>query len=110
VLRRARAFRLGHATATGPGRATRLGPLLAVDSQLFPALAPLPYLRPVAALLSLVSGPRHELEMDELTEILETVQQTLLTPDTEMVFGHGSLPEADETGLQAWLLVGYEAA
>lgn len=107
VLRRATAFRLGHASTTGPNRAARLAPLLAANLQLFPPAAAPETLQPMVALLSLQSGPAQELEMDELTEIVETVQQTLLTPEVEMIFGHGISPEAEDAGLLAWLLVGY---
>lgn len=107
VLAHATAFRLGHATAAGPGRAGRIAPLLAADLTLFPPDAPPAGLRPVAALLSLQSGTEHDLEMDELTEIVEAIQRNLLSPNTEMVFGHGIAPEAETAGLRAWLLVGY---
>ena len=107
VLGHAKAFRLGHAATTGPGRASRIGLLLAADLALFPPAVLLAGLRPVAALFSLQSGTEHDLEMDELTEIVEAIQQNFLSRNTEMIFGHGIAPEADEAGLQAWLLVGY---
>lgn len=109
TLRPATAFRLGHATAAGPCRAARLGPLLAADLSSFPPLAPPPDQQPITALLSLQSHHDHDLGMDELTEIVEYVQQTLLTPEVEMIFGHGIAPEAGEAGLLVWLLVGYTA-
>lgn len=105
VLGRATAFRLGAAVASGTGRASRLTALLTADLAWFPPYVSPANVRPVAALLSLQSGTEHELEMDELTEIVEAIQHNLLTPDTEMIFGHGIAPEA---GLLAWLLVGYE--
>ena len=43
-------------------------------------------------LLSIMSGPDHELEMDELTEITEYIQDKA-GQDAEMIFGHG----VDET-------------
>ncbi|MDB5271306.1 MAG: hypothetical protein JWP58_4346 [Hymenobacter sp.] len=107
VLGRATAFRLGHAATSGPNRAARLAPILATNSLLFPPIASPPGLQPIAALLSLLSGPTQELEMDELTEIVEAVQRNILSEDTEMIFGHGILPEAEEAGILAWLLVGY---
>lgn len=39
-------------------------------------------------LLSILSGPEHELEMDELTEITEFIQESAGT-HAEMIFGHG---------------------
>ena len=39
-------------------------------------------------LLSIMSGPDHELEMDELTEITEYIQDKA-GQDAEMIFGHG---------------------
>ncbi len=110
VLRPATAFRLGRAATTGPARAARLGSLLAANLPLFPPAAAPATLRPVVAVLSLQSGPAQELEMDELTEITETVQQTILTPEVEMIFGHGISSEAEDATLLAWLLVGYAAA
>ena len=107
VLRKATAFSLGRAETTGSDRAARLGALLVADLSPFPYVALPEDLQPVAALLSLQSGPSHELAMDELTEIVETVQKTALYEDTEMIFGHGISSEADEVGLLAWLLVGY---
>ena len=109
VLGRATTFRLGAAVAGGSGRASRLTALLTADLAWFPPHVPPADVRPIAALLSLQSGTEHELEMDELSEIVETIQHNLLTPDTEMIFGHGIAHEAGETGLLAWLLVGYEA-
>ncbi|WP_210516114.1 hypothetical protein [Hymenobacter terricola] len=109
-LRHATAFRLGRAEATGPHRAARLCPLLAANLLCFPPIAPPPGLQPIAALLSLQSGLYHELEMDELTEIVGAVQQTILTQEVEMIFGHGISPEAEEAELLVWLLVGYAAA
>ena len=110
TLRRATAFRLGRASASGPTRAARLLPLLTADLIPFSPVTPPPGLRPITALLSLQSHLGHELEMNELTEIVETVQQTILTPAVEMIFGHGISPEIEEAALQVWLLVGYAAA
>ncbi len=105
VLQPATALGLARAAAAGPGRAPR------VTQALLAALAAqriAGHPQAVTALLSISSPDTAELEMDELTEILQTIQQ-YLGPDAEMIFGHGSSPAADGTGLRLWLLVGYAA-
>ena len=109
TLRRATTFGLSRAAAAGPNRATRLAALLAAALVAFPPVTPSTGLHPVAALLSLQSGCNDDLAMDELTEILATVQQTLLTPETKLAFGHGISPAPTDAGLLAWLLVAYTA-
>ena len=105
TLRRARAFGLGSASAAGPGRAARLVPAaLAACQQAH--LGPPPAGPPALALLHLGSHPAAELEMDELSEILETLQATL-GPDVELAFWHSTEETLPPTAVQFRLLLGY---
>jgi cell division GTPase FtsZ len=106
ALRRARAFGIGRATATGPDRAARLVPA-AVAASRRAHLGPLPAGPPALALLHLGSHPAAELEMDELAELTETLQATL-GPDTDLIFWHHCDEALPPAAVQLWLLVGYE--
>jgi cell division GTPase FtsZ len=105
TLRRARSFGLGCATDAGPGRATRLVPAAVAACQRA-HLGPPPAGPPVLALLALTSHPAAELEMDELSEIVETLQATL-GPDAEITFWHGGEAVLPQAAVQLWLLLGY---
>jgi cell division GTPase FtsZ len=105
TLRRARAFGLGRATATGPGRAAHLVPTAVAACQLV-HLGPPPAGPPVLALLHLGSHPAAELEMDELAEITETLQTTL-GPDADLIFWHHCDEALPPAAVQLWLLLGY---
>jgi cell division GTPase FtsZ len=105
TLRRAQAFGLGHATATGPNRAARLVPAAVAACQLA-HLGPPPAGLPVLALLQLGSHPAAELEMDELAEITETLQATL-GPDADLIFWHHCDEALSPAAVQLWLLLGY---
>jgi cell division GTPase FtsZ len=108
VLRRATTIGLGTAVAHGPGRAGHAAALVIATVQA-QQLGPEPTGSAVSSLLCITSGPDCELEMDELTEITETVQTTF-GQDMEMIFGHDILPDLTGSALQVWLLVGYAAA
>ena len=84
VLHGATGLAVGRAEASGPGRA--LG-ALADAYHTRAAVGPndAPYGR---VLLSLLSHIDTELAMDELTAVLESVQQRT-GPDWEIIFGHG---------------------
>lgn len=105
TLRRARAFGLGRATATGPNRATRLVPAAVAACQLA-HLGPPPVGLPVLALLHIGSHPAAELEMDELAELTETLQATL-GPDADLIFWHHCDEALPPAAMQLWLLLGY---
>ena len=62
----------------------------------------------VSCLMSILSNPADDLQMDELSEITETLRQHI-GPEAELIFGHCLHPAADATGLRIWLLVGYAA-
>lgn len=108
VLLRATTIGLGTTVAHGSGRAARVaaGVTAAIQTQ---QLGPAPTGNPVSSLLSISSSPDCELEMDELTQITETVQTTF-AQDMEMVFGHDISPDLTDSELRVWLLVGYAAA
>ena len=87
VLRRAVGLTIGRAEASGPGRgqqalqeayqtAQAVGPGTASQGQI---------------LILLQSRPDAELEMDELTNITETMWRNA-GPEWELVFGHGIVP------------------
>jgi hypothetical protein len=59
---------------------------------------------PVLALLALASYPTAELEMDELSEIVEPLQATL-GPDVEITFWHGGEAVLPQAAVQLWLLL-----
>jgi cell division GTPase FtsZ len=105
ALRRARAFGIGCATATGPDRATRLVPA-AVAACRQAHLGTPPAGTPALALLHLGSHPAAELEMDELSELTETLQATL-GPDVEIIFWHHCDEALPAAAVQLWLLLGY---
>ena len=86
-LHRAAGLAIGRGEASGPGRANRallqayrstqsVGPSAAVQGQL---------------LLLLQARPDAELEMEELTDITETMWRNA-GPEWELVFGHGIVP------------------
>ena len=108
VLRRATTIGLGTAVAHAPGRAGQAAALVIAATQAQP-LGPAPTGRAVSALQCIASGPDCDLEMDELTEITETIQTTF-GQDMEMIFGHDIIPDLPGSALQVWLLVGYAAA
>ena len=84
VLRGATGLAVSRAEASGPGRA--LGALAdAYHTRAAVGPADALYGR---VLLSLLSHADTELEMDELTDVLETVQRWS-GPDWEIIFGHG---------------------
>src|SRR5690606_31236276 len=47
-------------------------------------------------LLSIISGEQAELQMDELTDIIEYIQETA-GDDAEVIFGHGVDPDLKES-------------
>ena len=107
VLHQSTAIGLGSAVAYGPDRASQAAAsvIAAVRAQ---QLGPTPTAHPVLALLAIRSGPDLELQMDELTEITETVQ-TAFGQDLEMIFGHNDSAGLLGPALHVWLLVGYAA-
>ena len=105
VLRRARTMGLGTAVAHRAGRAGRAAALVIAAAQA-QQLGSAPVGRAVSSLLCITSGPDCDLEMDELTEITETIQATF-GQDMEMIFGHDIVPDLSDSALQVWLLVGY---
>ena len=62
----------------------------------------------VCCIMSILSNPADDLQMDELSEITDTLRLHI-GPEAEIIFGHGLHPAADATGLRVWLLVGYAA-
>ena len=108
VLRQADTFSLGPAAAHGEGRAGRAA-VRAIAATRTQRLGPTPMGRAVASLLCIATSPSCELEMDELTEITETIQAAF-GQDMEMIFGHDILPHLPDATLHLWLLVGFDAA
>lgn len=102
VMRGAGAIRAAQTETTGPTRAA------AAVRQLLAAVPPSVNGQPARrALLSVVSGTVAPLKMDELSEIMETLQNTLLHDNGEMIFGHGELTTVAVGALQVWLLLSY---
>ena len=87
VLRQAAGLTVGRAEASGPGRAQQ-----ALQEAYQTAQAVGPNTAPQGQILLLVqSRPDAELEMDELTDITETMWRNA-GPEWEVVFGHGIVP------------------
>ncbi|SET50232.1 DNA translocase FtsK [Hymenobacter actinosclerus] len=105
VLRHATSLRVGSAGSSGPGRALRAARQAAAEAQAY-HLGPAPEAPTATALLSILSHPTAELEMDELTTITEYLQQTLGNHQTEVIFGHG-LQAGLPTELWVGVLFGY---
>ena len=105
VLRRATCLRMGSAGSSGHGRALRAAQQAAAVAQAY-HLGPAPDAPATTALLSILSHPAAELEMDELTAITEYLQQTLGNNQMEVIFGHGLQPDLP-TELWVGVLVGY---
>ena len=107
TLQAATGLGLATAAASGPGRAGQvvqeLLAALAAQRSAWPAIDVA-----VRCLLSILSNPADDLQMDELSEITETLRQHI-GPEAELIFGHCLHPAADDTGLRIWLLVGYVA-
>ena len=104
VLRGAGHLRTAKAEASGAGRAK------AAQQLLHEALAPPPGNPPASrCLLSIEAAPAAELEMDELSELLELLQSQTLGDDCEMIFGHGYQTALPSGAVQAALLVAYAA-
>ena len=102
IMRGAGAIRAAQTETTGPTRAA------AALRQLLAAVPPSVDGQPARrALLSVVSGPAAPLEMDELSEIMETLHNTLLRDDGEMIFGHGERVTVAAGAVQVWLLLSY---
>ena len=100
VTRGAGALRAAQTETTGPARAAEaLRQLLAA---LPAAVAGQPARR---ALLYILSGPVAPLEMDELSEITETIHKVLLHDEGEMIFGHAE--RVMVAAVQVWVLLGY---
>lgn len=104
VMREAAAIRAARASTAGPTRAA------AAVQQLRAALPPAVGSQPARrALLFITSSPATPLEMDELSEITETIHTTLLHDNGEMIFGHDEHAIATGGDLHVWLLLGYQA-
>lgn len=108
VLRQASTIGLGTAIAHGCGRAGRAAALVvaAARNQQFD---PAPTGWAVSSLLCIASGPDCDLEMDDLTEITETIQLAF-GQEMEMIFGHDIVPDLTDCALRVRLLMGYAAA
>ena len=99
ILRGAGSIRVAMAAAQGAGRVE------AALQQLATALPRRPTsLRANRAVLQ-VTGD--SLEMDELIELVEALNDTLLTDDREMILGLGSPDTLAPKELQIWLLLAY---
>lgn len=104
VLRGAGAIRAAQTETTGSTRAA------AALRQLLAALPSAADGQPARrALLFLVSGPTAPLEMDELSEITETIHTARLHDDGEMIFGHSEQAMTAAGAVQVWLLLAYQA-
>ncbi|MBT2557506.1 hypothetical protein J7E24_06895 [Hymenobacter sp. ISL-91] len=87
VLRHATSLRVGTIGASGPGRAMWAAQQVAAVAQAH-HLGPEPTGPATMALLTILSHPTAELEMDELTGITEYLQQNLGDQQLEVIFGH----------------------
>jgi cell division protein FtsZ len=87
VMQGAVGLAIGQAEASGPRRALRA--LTAANEQL-QVVGRFPSLRG-HVLLAVQSRPDAELEMEELTDILEALQQ-YTGPEWEVIFGHDTVP------------------
>ncbi|MDO7887913.1 hypothetical protein [Hymenobacter cheonanensis] len=100
VLCGAGAMRAAKTETTGPARtAEALRQLLSAlpsDADEQPARR---------ALLFIVSSTAAPLEMDELSEITETIHTVLLRDEGEMVFGHSEQAMVAAGAMQVWLLL-----
>ncbi|MGI4871031.1 MAG: hypothetical protein ACRYFX_07615 [Janthinobacterium lividum] len=105
VLWQANALCISSGCGTGAGRAQRLVQAVLAGEGVT-HLGPAPGGPPTGALLSLSSAPDAELEMDELSEILQTLQ-TALGADVQIIFGHSTDDALPAATLHLWLLLGY---
>ena len=79
---------IGRAGASGPGRALRA----LAEAYQRPQVAGSQTATQGKVLLAIQTQPEAELQMDELTDITETLQKRL-GYDWEMIFGHGIVPD-----------------
>ncbi|MET4073615.1 hypothetical protein [Hymenobacter sp. UYCo722] len=79
---------IGRAEASGPGRALRA----LAEAYQRPQVVGNQTATQGKVLLAIQTQPAAELQMDELTDITETLQKSL-GYDWEMIFGHGIVPD-----------------
>lgn len=102
VVRSAGAMRAAQTETAGPTRAAE-----ALRQLVLPVAI---YGQPARrALLFIASGTTAPLEMDELSEITETIHTTLLHDEGEMIFGHSEQVAITNGAIQVWLLLAYQA-
>ena len=91
VMMNAGAAVMGSSEASGENRARRA----AEEALLSPLLDSRDIMGAENILLSIISGDKAELQMDELTEITEYIQEQA-GDHAEVIFGHGVDPELDD--------------
>jgi len=103
VMHKAGAAVMGSATTEGENRARR-----AAEEAL---LSPLLNYRDIHGaqkiLLSIISGDKSELQMDELSEITEYIQE-MAGDDAEVIFGHGVDPSLENSIRVTVITTGFE--
>ncbi len=103
TLATAASFGTATAAASGPGRAAQVVAALQLHHY-----GPAPASPASTVLLSITAHSEADLEMDELTFIIEFVQN-MLEETTEMIFGHGEYDDSTIPELRMSILVGYGA-
>lgn len=94
---------MGSATTKGENRAKKA----AEEALSSPLLDNRDILGAQKILLSIISGEKAELQMDELTEITEYIQEQA-GDDAEVIFGHGVDPELEDSIRVTVIATGFE--
>lgn len=94
---------MGSATTKGENRAKKA----AEEALASPLLDNRDILGAQKILLSIISGEKAELQMDELTEITEYIQEQA-GDDAEVIFGHGVDPELEDSIRVTVIATGFE--
>lgn len=104
VMHNAGAAVMGSAETKGEGRARKA----AEEALSSPLLDNKDIRGAQKILLSIISGDKAELQMDELTEITEFIQEQA-GDDAEVIFGHGVDPSLEESIRVTVIATGFEA-
>ncbi|MEQ9426205.1 MAG: cell division protein FtsZ [Cyclobacteriaceae bacterium] len=105
VMKNSGAAVMGSATVSGEDRATRAAEM-AISS---PLLDNRDIHGAQKILLSIISGEKAELQMDELAQITDYMQESA-GDDAEVIFGHGIDPDLDESIRVTVIATGFEAS
>jgi cell division protein FtsZ len=104
VMKDAGAAVMGSATAQGDNRARKA----AEDALTSPLLNTREIHGAEKILLSIISGPEAELQMDELTEITDYIHE-MAGDEAEVIFGHGVDPALENSIRVTVITTGFEA-